>query len=187
MNLRFPGIILLPKFLGRYSTIHVMFNLTKSRWTALTFFFLRLLQVANSKTLHLGTHPLPVFVPLKFQLGYRPAGWFAFGSAISVCLVLLPILRRTWKRRTTLPIQEQPAGHQSSGDKDLVDLHDVVVENAQQRSLEGSESLEEVKLSFGTDKPEVYLNMCAAFPVRKAQAMPLFRELFVSNEVKTAT
>lgn len=139
--------------------------------------FLKAFQVANSAKVHLNNHPLVIFHAMRFHLGYRSAGLLTVASLMSVCLVFFPIVRRGWKRRASNNGQGQIQDSPSPVEKDLVDLHDVVVQNAHLTHLEGSESFEEVKLSFGTDRPEVYLKMCTRLPAKKT--MPFLRELLV--------
>lgn len=101
------------------------------------------------------------------------------GSVMSICLVFLPLIRLSWKRNASNDKNGGVLNSAGRVQKDLVDLHDVVVENAHLIDLERSDSFEEVKLSFGTDKPEVYLKMCSRMPAKKMQPLPRLHELVV--------
>lgn len=161
------------------SVATVMAYMRNLKLATVSLCLLKVFHVANSTKLNDHNPSLATFHAMKFYLGSHSAGVLMVGSVMSICLVFLPLVRLSWKRRT--PDEENGEVHDSVGRlrKKLVDLHDVVVENAQLTDLERSASFEEVKLSFGTDKPEVYLNMCSCMPAKKMRPLPRLHELLV--------
>lgn len=116
---------------------------------------------------------------MQFHLGYRYAGFLIIGSVISICLVFFPFLRRGWLKRASIEDFEKQIGAVMPTEDKNGEKNNIANEKENTGKIEGSESLEEVQLSFGTDKPEVYLKMCQPFQHKTIRTTPFLCELLV--------
>lgn len=136
-------------------------------------------QVACGTTLHMHSHPAVILQAMQLHLGYRYAGFLYVGSIVLLFLVFIPLIRRGWLKRALIDDIERQGGSVVPRKNKSTVQHKSNAGKEQKTSLESSDSLEEVQLSFGTDKPEVYLKMCKPLQQKRIRPSPFFCELLV--------
>lgn len=98
-------------------------------------------------------HHLLVFRNTSISRVLNPVGLIAAASICSIIFGLVPYIRRGWKRA---PTPRKEASSETAPNKSPTE-HTIEAVSAE---VSPSESFEEVTLSFGTDRPEVYMKMC---------------------------
>lgn len=147
---------------------------------AVTFLCLAVFShVAYSTKVHIQNHPLVILHAMQVHFGYRYAGFLIIGSVISICLAFIPFLRRGWFKRASIEDFEKQISPVKPTEEKNGEKNNIASEKENIGKLEVSDSLEEVQLSFGTDKPEVYLKMCQPFHHNTIRTAPFLCELLV--------
>lgn len=98
-------------------------------------------------------HHLLVLRNVSISRVLNPVGLVAVASLCSVIFGLIPFFRRGWKRS---PISRKEESAETTPDNVSADESN----RATRLAVSPCESFEEVTLSFGTDRPEVYMKMC---------------------------